>query len=341
MNKKVVIILLLLGIIAAGAAFYGYNTLLVPNTAFEGDKSEIRIKSGSSYDDVFQQFKDQGVLANPTNFDLVAALMKYKKDKVPAGRYIIKQGMSSRAIITKLRSGDQDPMKVTINNVRILPELAGLLSSYFETDSLTMLSYLSDTTVIAQYGKTPQTMMTAFLPDTYEMFYTDKPEKIVKRLANHTKEYFEKNADKLAAVQLTANEAYTLASIVDKESNLVPEKPTIAGVYLNRLRIGERLAADPTVVFALQDFTLRRVLNYHLAYDSPYNTYKYAGLPPGPICMPEMSSINAVLNPEKHDYLFFCAKVGYNAGHSFAVTYSDHLRNADTYQKWLSSEGIK
>jgi UPF0755 protein len=311
------------------------------NTNFSDDTKEIKIPSGVGYSEVKEIISSANLLKDEKSFDFVARLMSYDKNKVPAGRYLIKKGVSNRGLITKLRSGDQDPIKVTINNIRNLQELAGTLGSYFEKDSLAMLEVLTDSAVQAQYGKNPQTMMTNFLADTYEMFWTDEPSKIIEKLSKHTKSFFEKNKAALTKIGLNADEAYTLASIVDKESNFAPEKPRIAGVYLNRLARGERLAADPTVVFALQDFTIRRVLNTHLAYDSPYNTYMYTGLPPGPICLPEMSSIQAALSPEKHDYLFFCAKPGYGSEHSFAKTYSEHLNNAKIYQTWLETEGIK
>jgi UPF0755 protein len=334
-------ILGLLFVIAVLVGVYGYLKIFGSNTQFSNDSKELKIPSGSGYSEVKDILQNEGIISDMSSFSMVAGLMKYKKDQVPPGRYLIKKGASNRQIIAKLRSGDQDPIKVTINNVRTIPELAGVLGKYFEKDSLTMLEYLSDNSVQSKFGKNPQTMMTSFLADTYEMFWTDSPEKIVKRLSEYTTKFFDGKKAQLSKIGLSVEQAYTLASIVDKESNYAPEKPTIAGVYLNRLSRGERLAADPTVVFALQDFTIRRVLNIHLAYDSPYNTYMYTGLPPGPICLPEMSSINAVLAPQQHEYLFFCAKPGYGSEHAFAKTYDQHLANARTYQAWLETEGIR
>ena len=339
MSKRILVrIFIFLFILGVAVAYYGYSIIYSNNIKKE---AELFIRTGSSYEEVFNQLMEKEILKNPSSFSTVAAMMSYKKDKVPAGRYLLKPGLGNRALIARLRSGDQDAIKVTINNVRIIPELAGVLSRYFETDSMGFLQYLQSQNTIEKLKKSKETLMTSFLPDTYEMFWTDEPEKIIERLNNHRNQFFEKNKGQLDKIGLTAEEAYTLASIVDKESNLAEEHATIAGVYLNRLKIGERLAADPTVVFALQDFSIRRVLNSHLAFDSPYNTYMYAGLPPGPICMPGMSSIKGVLNPEDHKYLFFCAKPGYNAGHNFAETYSQHLNNARIYQDWLNKEGIK
>jgi UPF0755 protein len=340
MNKSILKIFIFLILSGLAVAYYGYSVIYKNNVKTDSE-TEIFIKTGSSYNDVLQILKEKDLLKNIGTFNTVASVMKYQKDKVPGGRYVIKPATGNRSLITKLRSGDQDAIQVTINNVRIIPELAGVLSRYFETDSMGFLQYLSSPSTLEKLNKTKETLMTAFLPDTYEMFWTDSPEKIINRLNDHRNQFFKKNNSQLQKIGLTAEEAYTLASIVDKESNFAEEHPIIAGVYLNRLKIGERLAADPTVVFALQDFSIRRVLNSHLAFDSPYNTYMYAGLPPGPICMPNMSSLKGVLNPQKHDYIFFCAKPGYNSGHNFAVTYSQHLENARIYQNWLNAEGIK
>ncbi|MBK8388002.1 MAG: endolytic transglycosylase MltG [Saprospiraceae bacterium] len=318
---------------------YFYKSVFAVNTN-SSDSKEIFIPTGSSYDDVVAILKEGQVLKDYVAFDQVATWMKYKKDEVPAGHYVINPDQTNKSIVRMLRAGEQAPMKLTINNVRTLAELAGAISKYIETDSLMILNVLRDPTIQSKYNKNSETMMTAFLPDTYEVFWTTKPEKVIEKLADHTNNFWEKNAGKLAKHGLTTEEAYTMASIVDKESNLAAEKATVAGVYLNRIKTGMKLQADPTVVFAMQDFTLRRVLLKHLEYDSPYNTYMYAGLPPGPICMPSMSSLNAVINAEDHDYIFFCAKPGYNAGHLFASNLTDHNQNAQTYQKWLASEGI-
>jgi UPF0755 protein len=341
MTKKLFLkALVLVVIIGIGLAYYGYTIILKDNSKIN-ENTEILIRTGSSFDDVLALLNEKDVLINSTSFSTVASLMKYKESNIRAGRYVIKKGFNNLELVTKLRSGDQDPIKLTINNVRILPELAGAVSSYFEADSMAFLDYLNDPTTLEKFGKTKETLMTCFLPDTYEMFWTDQPDKVFSRLYDYRQKFFNKNSEKLKEVGLSAEEVYTMASIVDKESNLPAEHTTIAGVYLNRLKIGEKLRADPTVVFAIQDFTLRRVLLVHLEYDSPYNTYMYPGLPPGPICMPSMSSIKGVLNAEKHDYIFFCAKPGYNAGHNFAVTYDQHLDNARIYQNWLNTEGIK
>lgn len=342
MSRKV--ITFVIGIISVSITFLGlyfYNLFFSSNTNFEGDNVEIKISRNSSYDDVLDLLKRDNFLSSTTSFDKLAEIMSYKKEVVPAGRYLIKKGSSNRKILSKLRSGNQDAVKVTINNVRTLEDLSSTFTRYLDLDSLELLSFFKDSLTQNQYAKTNETFMTLFLPDTYEMFWTVSKENLVSKMTDHSNSFWKKNEDKLKNLKMSSNEVYTLASIVEKESNLVEEKATVAGVYLNRIKTGMKLQADPTVVFALQDFALRRVLLKHLEYDSPYNTYMYTGLPPGPICMPSMSSINASLNPENHEYIFFCAKPGYNSGHNFAVSLPEHSRNAVIYQKWLSSEGIK
>jgi UPF0755 protein len=241
-----------------------------------------------------------------------------------------------------LRSGNQDPLDLTFNNVRTIQELAGLLSKNLEADSLTLLTAFLDKNTLASHGLTEETALTNYIPNTYDIFWNIKPEKFINRMHDESEKFW--TADRLSKAKswdLTKEQVYTLASIVEKESNNKKERPIVAGVYLNRLKIGDKLRADPTVVYATGDFELRRVLFEHLNNPSPYNTYMHAGLPPGPIYMPSTNSIDAVLNAEKHEYLFFCAKPGYNSEHAFAKSAEQHAVNATVYHKWLSQEGIK
>lgn len=319
---------------------YGYYIIYSGNVLPES--YELKIKSGTSYEVVKQQLLDQNVIKNSASFDQVAGLMKYKKKEVPSGRYLLKRGMSNRGLIAKLRSGDQDAIDLTFNNVRTIADLAGLLSTQLETDSLTLLTSMLDEKTLQDLGLNKYSALTMYIPNTYDVFWNISPEKFITRMKDAADDFW--SNDRLAKAKnksLTKEEVYTLASIVEKESNNKEERPTVAGVYLNRLKIGDKLRADPTVVFAIGDFDLRRVLFEHLDVDSPYNTYKYAGLPPGPIYMPSTNSIDAVLNAEEHDYLFFCAKPGYNSEHAFAKTAEQHSENARIYHQWLEKEGIK
>ena len=241
-----------------------------------------------------------------------------------------------------LRGGNQTPLSLTIQNVRTLDQLTGRVAARLEMDSVTLANFFN-TQFDSLAQTTPETRLTRFIPNTYEFYWTVTPEDFVSRmLKEHEKFWNEERQAKAAALNMTPTEVYTLASIVEKETNYNPEKPRVAGVYLNRLAIDMPLQADPTVVFAVGDFEMKRGYHGHLQIDSPYNTYKNTGLPPGPIFMPGIPSIDAVLNREQHNYLYFCAKPPEEGeGHAFAETYDAHLVNANRYQKWLTANGFQ
>jgi len=226
---------------------------------------------------------------------------------------------------------------MTINNVRLQEELAGKISGYVEPDSLTVLSKMKDPEFCRQYGLDTHTIMSLFIPNTYQVYWNTNVDKLFGKMAEEHKIFWSKSdrSAKADGLGLSKEEVYTLASIVEKETQVNNEKPAVAGVYLNRLNNGMKLQADPTVVFAIREWDLKRVLLSHLTFDSPYNTYRNSGLPPGPICMPEISSIDAVLNAEQHDYLYFCAKPGGVGEHAFAVTFEEHLQLAKIYRQWV------
>jgi len=343
MLKKLLTTFLILGLIAAGVAYWGYGQIFNSNTSFEEKEFVFSVGSDEGYGSVFSKIQHAGFLKDPLSFDRVAGWMNYKLDKVPAGKYVIKKGQSNREIVGMFRSGNQQPVKVTFNNVRSLDQLAGELATNLEVDSVTLAKYLNDPVVMQEHGYTPETFMTMFVPNTYNLFWNISPEKLVSRMMSEHKKFWDKGdrRKKAEALSMTPTEIYTLASIVEKESQHGPERPTIAGLYLNRLKRGQALQADPTVVYATGLFGLRRVLNKHLEYDSPYNTYKYAGLPPGPIYMPSIQSIDAVLDHEKHSYLYMCAKPGFGTQHAFAKTLRGHNENANRYRKWLNQQGIR
>ncbi|MBK8515681.1 MAG: endolytic transglycosylase MltG [Saprospiraceae bacterium] len=344
MTKKRIVIIAIFLLLLALIAYIIYGRILwSPNVKINSGKSkEIFISTGSSFDDVMRTLKDSSLLISESSFRTLAGFMNYNKEEVPAGRYVLTHDLSNHNLITKLRSGDQDAQNVVINNLRTIYNLAGKASRYFESDSIDFLNYLTDSAVCQQYGFVPENFLTMFIPNTYKMFWTATPEKFVVRMKKEYDNFWtQEKVAKIEAKNITKTEAYVIASIVEKESNYDPERPTIAGVYLNRLKAGEKLQADPTVVFATGDFNLQRVLYSHLETDSPYNTYKYAGLPPGPICMPSISSLNAVIDSENHDYMFFCAKADNSGIHVFAKDYAEHQRNAAAFAHWLNSLNIK
>jgi len=339
--KKVLFSILIIIVIFCAGVSYLYNVFWgegLKNT----ENYELYIPSGASYEDVQNHFLSENLLINPFFFDVLANRMNYKKEEVKSGRYILPPKISLRDLISKLRTGNQDPVNVTFNNIRTIEELAGRVARQIEMDSLSLLYAFFDST--NQYLKelTKESLPTLFIPNTYQLYWNVKAQEFINRMGNEHEKYWTSNRrkEKAKALNITPTECSILASIVQQESNLKSERPIIAGVYLNRLKRGMPLQADPTVVFAIGDFTINRVLNDHLLYRSPYNTYLNAGLPPGPICLPESSSIDAVLNAEDHNYIYFCAKPGYDGGHLFAKNLIQHNKNARTYQSWLNREGI-
>lgn len=342
MQKKLFLAVLVLLIISVIFYLLIGRSLWSSNVKTEGDSTIILIPTNSSFEDVCKILQDSSVLIDLSSFRTASMLMRYTKDKVPAGRYEIKNNWSNRELISKLRSGSQDATKVVINNIRKLENLAGKADRYFEQDSISFLNYLTDPLTHQKFGYNADNFLSMFIPNTYEMFWNTSPEKFTNRMKKEYDAFWtEEKLNQIKKLNLTPTQAYIVASIVEKESNYDPERPTIAGVYLNRLKAGEKLQADPTVVFAVGDFSIQRVLYSHLETDSPYNTYKYAGLPPGPICMPSIASLNAVIQAENHKYMFFCAKADNSGKHVFAEDYITHLKHADAFSKWLNTLNIK
>jgi len=343
MKRLILIILSFAFILGLGIVYTTYKWIYEPNINSEIKELSIKIPSKSSFNDVFEILKSKNILKDTTSFKRIANFMKYNKEKVPSGVYQIQAAWNNRQLIGHLRSGNQAPMKVTFNNVRTIQELSGKITSYLEPDSLDFLNYILNKQKLSELGYTPENVMSLFIPNTYNFYWDIDSEDIIDRMKKeHDSFWSDHNRIKKANdLGLTKQEVYTLASIVEKESIRNNEKPIIAGLYLNRLKRGILLQADPTVVFAVGDFSIRRVLNKHLAHESPFNTYKNAGLPPGPIYMPSIKSIDAVLNPAEHEYLYMCAKPGYNSEHAFAETDIEHARNANKYRAWLNKERIK
>lgn len=319
-----------------------FNTIDKKNINKDKESHELFVQPGSSYEDIKQTLLSDNIIIDEISFDRVAQLMSYKKLQKPAsGRYVIKNNMSNRQLVSMLRAGNQSPVNLTFNNARTIKDLSGKLSQNILADSTEIFEFLNSN-LIDGYGFTKETLMTLFIPNTYKVYWDITPVQLLERMIKeHQKFWNKERVAKAENLKLSLNQVYTLASIVDKESLQLEEKPRIAGVYLNRLNNNILLQADPTVVFAVGDFEIRRVLNKHLEYDSPYNTYKYAGLPPGPICMASISGIDSVLDYEKHEFLYFCAKPESNGGHAFSKTLSGHNQNALTYRKWLNERGIK
>ncbi len=330
-------IVIFLGALIIGVK--GYMIIKGPNVQNDNNEKLLLIPSSADFDDLIDSLSKYHFLKNSQDFVFLSDWMKFDKPK--PGRYRLQNGWSNLDLIRHLRSGNQEAKDLTFNNLRTIEDLCGVFGRELESDSLSFLSHFKKDSTLSQLNLNEHQLLSLFLPNTYKIFWNTSPDGLLNRMkAENDKFWNSDRLQKLKKLDLTKAEAYTLASIVQKESNSNAEKPRIAGVYLNRLRRNMLLQADPTVIYAVGDFTIRRVLNSHLETDSPYNTYKYLGLPPGPIYMPDISSIDAVLNAESHNYLYFCVKPGNVLEHAFASTLSQHNANARRYQRWLNQNRI-
>lgn len=336
MKKALLAVLAFFALAAIIASTAFYRSVMRPGVLLDDRKSfSLYIPTGADFEQVKDSLYMHDIIAKPKNFERWASLRKYP-DHVKPGHYLLKRRMSIYSLCQMLLGGLQTPVKVTFNNMRDIPMLAGRVSEQIEADSIDIVTYLNDPTLLNELGFNRQTIPALFLPNTYEFYWNTDAAQFVEKMKKEYDRYWNaERLEKAKQINLTPIQVSTLASIVDKETNKTDEMARIAGVYLNRLRNGWLLQADPTLVFAVGDFTLKRVLNVHKEVESPYNTYKYAGLPPGPICIPSLASINAVLNAEKHNYYYFCAKDDFSGYHVFAKTLTEHNRNAERYQRKL------
>ncbi|SDS55166.1 UPF0755 protein [Formosa sp. Hel1_31_208] len=342
--KKILWAIALIGLVVAAIFAYSiYNVMLSPNTKFANDEAFIYVATDAEYNDVRSQLEP--LLKDMDAFDALASRKKYT-NYLKAGKYVIKNGMSNNDIINSIRSNNL-PIKVSFNNQETLEKLAGRIANQIEADSLSLITAMYDSAFFQKSGFSEQTALGMYIPNSYECFWNTSAEQFRERMLKEYNRFWNDNRmAKAKAIGLSRDEIMTMASIVHEESKQAIEQPRIAGVYMNRIRIGMPLQADPTLKFAAyqlpeyQNTIIKRVLNKHKEIESPYNTYKNTGLPPGLIAMPDISAINAVLNYEKHKYLYFAAdakKLGY---HKFAKTLAQHNVNARAYQRYLSSQGI-
>ncbi len=319
-------------------SYYIWQITKTPNYQVDEKKGfALLIPKGANFDTVWDSLRVNKIVRDELSFKFLAKLLKYK-DNVKEGRYVIKANMGNYEVIKKLRSGDQDPIRLTFNNIRLKKDLIHKIGNKFSFDSTALSKILEDSATAHKYGFTNETFMCMFLPNTYEVFWTTTPDELLGTMKTwYDKFWTEERKQKAKEIGLDPIKAQIMASIVEAETKKADEKPRVAGVYMNRLRDNMPLGADPTVVFAHQDFSIKRVTKALLQINSPYNTYKFTGLPPGPINLPDLASIDAVLNYEKHDYLYFCAKEDFSGYHNFAITFSDHLNNARIYQEALNT----
>lgn len=341
-KKIILFFILVLIIVALASGFYLYRVIYSPNTwTPDGKAVAVNIPTGADYTMLKTILYKNGLIIHRKNFEWVAE-KKHLDSLIKPGHYIINNGMSTLDLTNMLRSGNQTPVKVTFNNVRNIYQLAQIVSKQIEADSASIVNVITDSVFLRRLGLNKATAATIFLPNTYEFWWNTSAEAFVSRMVQeYYKFWTDDKVEKANKAGLTKTEVSILASIVEKETNKNDEKPKIAGVYINRLKRGWRLQADPTLVYALNDYSIKRVLNKYKLIDSPYNTYKHLGLPPGPICIPSINSINAVLNYNKDNYFFFCAKDDFSGYHVFAKTNRQHVKNAKKYRKALNSMNIK
>ena len=341
MKKTIKVSLIILLIIIAGGAIYAYSVYREIFKANISSEHYLLIPTNSSYEDVLDSLKASEVLPDIGSFKKTASLKNFK-DVIHPGRYKLEKGMTNNQLVNMLRCGRQTPVKLTFNNIRTINDLASKVSKVIEADSLFIIEYLHDEKNISQYGFDSKTIISMFIPNTYEFYWNTNAKKFIDKMKyEYDKFWSEDRVKKAESIGLSQKEVSILASIVQAEQRAHnDEKRRVAGLYINRLSRKMLLQSDPTLIFASGDFTKKRVLNKDKEIESPYNTYKYAGLPPGPINLPEISSLDAVLNYEKHNYIFMCAKEDFSGYHNFSTNAKQHGIYARRYQQALNKKKI-
>ncbi len=338
-STKIIIAVAVIVLLIGG--YYGlnlYKTYFAPNV--NADQKYLYIKTGSNYEDLLANLQNKGILKDAATFQTAAAKMNLS-GSVKSGRYRLKEGQNNRTLINMIKAGNQDPVKLKFQNIRKKENFAAYMAKNMEADSLAFISVLDSLPLLEKYGFNKENSYTMFIPNTYEMYWNIKPIEFFERMQKeYVKFWNDERKQKAAKLNLSPIQVGILASIVDYEALYDKEMPIIAGLYLNRLNRGILLQADPTVIFANNDFTVKRVTNSLLAVDSKYNTYKYKGLPPGPIMMPSIKAIDAVLNREVNNYIYMCAKEDFSGYHNFAETQEQHEINGRKYRAALNKRNI-
>jgi len=331
--------LLLLIIIAAWLAWVAFG----PGTAFSSSRYELYIHTGSNFEQVINTLEQDNVLTHPTLFKWMAQKMDIP-EKLRAGRYEIKKGTPLMQLLRTLHNGSQTPVQMVITKLRTREDFARFAGRQLECDSTAILNFWNDNDSLKKFGLDSNTSMTVVIPNTYTLYWNISASRFFRRMLSESEKFWTPDRkQKAARLGMSEEQVYTLASILEEETNKYDEMPVMASVYINRLKKGMRLSADPTVKFALRNFAIKRITFGHISAsaESPYNTYKHEGLPPGPICIPSVKTIDATLDAASTDYIFFCAKPDFSGYHNFASKEVDHLKNAHAYQRALDSLMIK
>ncbi len=340
---RIIVFMFLSAFLAVSYVGYRYFTYVKESNtqAVNGDFTYIYIGTDADFEAVLEELRQKEVLIHEESFQWVAEQKEYP-DFIKPGKYKIESGLSNNDLVNKLKGGNQEPVQVTLDHVKTLPELAAKAGAQIEADSARLIAYMTRPEVIAHFGFAPETFVSMFIPDTYEMYWTITEEEFVKRMAREFKVFWTADRKaKAANLGLSQSEVAALASIVQEETRQPDEMPKVARLYLNRLKRGMKLQADPTVKFAVGDPGLRRIYFKHLKKESPYNTYLYKGLPPGPIGLAEKRALEAVLNAPAHDYVFMCAKPDYSGYHNFSKSLAQHNRYRRQYINFLRKEGVR
>ena len=347
--KKYLIACFVLVLIAIVAVFVVWTEVFAAKlTTKEAKEMRVYVDKNQNLADFVTNLETDSIIQKPQMFLFACRALGLKPTTIlPPGCYPVFPEMTHLQLIQRVQRGEQVPVRLTINYMRLPEQFASKISNQLMMDSAEIMNYITDKQKMAELGYAPEHLFALVVRNTYEVWWTVSVEKLMQRLKKENDAFWNANnrRDKAQRLGLTIPEVITLASIVEEETNHQPEKSRVAGLYLNRLRKGIRLQSDPTVKYALKDFKLNRILFEHLKVDDPYNTYKYAGLPPGPIRLPSVATIDAVLNAEKHNYIYMCAHPDFNGTHNFAVTLAEHNRNAAKYhvalRKWLAKKNQK
>lgn len=339
-NKRIKIFILVFSLVSAMFSYYVWQVFKTPNFNVKGDSFAILIPKGADFNQVLDTLKKHDLVRDQLSFRFLAKVLGVA-ERVKPGRYLVSPESGNWELLRKMRNGRQDALRITINNLRLKEDIASKLGKVMAFDSVYIFKMLDSAEITQQYGFTPETIPCLFIPNTYEVLWTSSFDDFMKKMLKANKRFWNsKRVNQAKSLGLTPVQAGILASIVYGESKYTGEQSRIAGVYWNRFRTGMRLQADPTVIFAWKDFRIKRVSGKYMSINSPYNTYKNVGLPPGPISIPPVDVIDKVLNLEKHAYMYFCAKEDFSGTHNFAVSYEEHMQNAAKFQAALDARKI-
>lgn len=341
MKKIIIRTLILFTVFAAAIISYTYKQVFSSLTA---EDKLLYIPTGTNYEALKDSLNTSGLLKNEAIFDLLCSQKKYIN--IHPGRYLVAAGANANEMINRLRLGEQEPLNIIFNNASTIQDLAGKIAVQIEADSISLLKEFTSPLFFETYGFDQASVRKLFIPNTYQVYWTITPIEFLERMQKEYNRFWnDERVAKAKSKGLTPHQVSVLASVVQKESSKSDEQPLVAGLYLNRLKQGMKLQSDPTVIYAIKerdgfDTVIKRVLKKDLKIDSPYNTYQYKGLPPNPICIPEMSALISVLNAKDHNYIYMCAKEDFSGYHNFTQSWSEHKRNAKKFQKALSAKGV-